>query len=362
FVVYVVTPHATEAQQSHAHPYYLAGLIGLAVAEACQLLGILVLIGHWASHFNTERRFREIFILLVSLVPYVVIVVFACVLITYLRARRQDPTSERTRQAKQELKEQTVDTLIDQSSTRGSALANSPAPAPPRSLAASASVARPPHPPRPPRPTMRDAVRRVVGPSTQRSVSDAGGRLAVLTMSAVLLATIATLGAISPLNRVTSNPAPGARAGAHATPTATATPGNPPTLAPGATQEFSVPTANSGPAGLTMGPDGNLWFTESTGNQIGRMTPNGAVSEFPIPTSASSPDAITTGPDGNLWFTESFGNKIGRITPSGVITEFPIPAAQSRPAGITAGSDGNIWFAESGAGQIGRITPGGTIQ
>src|SRR5579862_8306665 len=31
---------------------------------------------------------------------------------------------------------------------------------------------------------------------------------------------------------------------------------------------------------------------------------------------------ITLGPDGNLWFTEYAGNRIGRITPSGVVTEF----------------------------------------
>jgi hypothetical protein len=35
--------------------------------------------------------------------------------------------------------------------------------------------------------------------------------------------------------------------------------------------EYSIPTANSHPYGITAGPDGNLWFTESNGNQIGRI-------------------------------------------------------------------------------------------
>src|SRR5207302_10701435 len=35
---------------------------------------------------------------------------------------------------------------------------------------------------------------------------------------------------------------------------------------------FQVPTSNSGPAGISSGPDGNLWFTESSGNKIGRLT------------------------------------------------------------------------------------------
>lgn len=41
-----------------------------------------------------------------------------------------------------------------------------------------------------------------------------------------------------------------------------------------------------------------------------------ALTEFPIPTANSSPRGIVTGPGGNLWFAESDGNKIGRITPA----------------------------------------------
>lgn len=40
------------------------------------------------------------------------------------------------------------------------------------------------------------------------------------------------------------------------------------------------------------------------------------VTEYTIPTLASTPTGITAGPDGNLWFTESAGNKIGKITTS----------------------------------------------
>lgn len=48
-----------------------------------------------------------------------------------------------------------------------------------------------------------------------------------------------------------------------------------------------------------------------------------SITEYPIPTPDSRLAGITAGPDGNLWFTENNGNKIGRITPAGVITEFP---------------------------------------
>jgi streptogramin lyase len=129
----------------------------------------------------------------------------------------------------------------------------------------------------------------------------------------------------------------------------------------GTITEFDIPTAKSSPFGITLGPDGNLWFVEQQGDKVGRITPAGTITEFTIPTASSAPLELTAGPDGNLWFTESAGNQIGRITPSGTITEFAGLTTGSNPAGITAGPDGNLWFAESKANQIGRITTSGTV-
>jgi streptogramin lyase len=53
--------------------------------------------------------------------------------------------------------------------------------------------------------------------------------------------------------------------------------------------EFSLSTAGSLPNGITMGPDGALWFTETGANKIGRVTTAGVISEFPIPTAGSQP-------------------------------------------------------------------------
>src|SRR5262245_4523867 len=72
------------------------------------------------------------------------------------------------------------------------------------------------------------------------------------------------------------------------------------------------------------------------------------ITEFTIPTSDSHPEGITVGPHGALWFTEFAGQKIGRITTGGAITEFSVPP--SFPIGITTGPDGALWFTESGLG------------
>ncbi|WP_123834607.1 Virginiamycin B lyase [Methylobacterium currus] len=124
---------------------------------------------------------------------------------------------------------------------------------------------------------------------------------------------------------------------------------------------FEVPTPNSYPESVAVGPGGAIWFTEKQGNKIGRLAPDGQLNEFFIPTQDSRPQDIVLGPDGNLWFTENRGNKIGRISPAGEIAEFPLSEPASYPFGIVMGFDGALWFTLSGTNRIGRITVDGQV-
>src|ERR1051326_6390960 len=66
------------------------------------------------------------------------------------------------------------------------------------------------------------------------------------------------------------------------------------------------------PYGIVSGPDGNIWFTEHAGDQIGRIDPKtGKILEFALD-EGSAPTGITVGVDGWIWFTEYDGNKIDR--------------------------------------------------
>jgi len=117
-------------------------------------------------------------------------------------------------------------------------------------------------------------------------------------------------------------------------------------------------TPLSGPEHITTGPDGNIWFTEWDENKIGRISPEGTnQQEFSTPTQPSHPAGIITGPDGNLWYAEDRSNNIVRLTVDGVFTEFPIPTANSHPFYLCNGPDGNIWFVEFTGSQIGRLNP-----
>jgi streptogramin lyase len=121
--------------------------------------------------------------------------------------------------------------------------------------------------------------------------------------------------------------------------------------------EFPVPTAGSDPLGITVGSDGNLWFTEFFVGKIGRITTGGVVTEFPA---AGNPQFITAGSDGNLWFAETGISRIGRMTTAGGFTDFPT-VTTSQLVGIATGLDDNVWFVEPDAAKVGRITSSGTV-
>lgn len=144
--------------------------------------------------------------------------------------------------------------------------------------------------------------------------------------------------------------------------------------AAGSITEFSA-GPGSHPHRLTVGPDGNIWFTESQG-AIGKATPSGSITEYTAGLNPeSAPGEIIAGPDGNLWFFdmpwEGGTPAIGRVTPSGTITEFSAAVNQDGealgigPSEIVAGPDGNVWFSNpfpsSEHAGIGRITPAGAI-
>lgn len=138
--------------------------------------------------------------------------------------------------------------------------------------------------------------------------------------------------------------------------------GNSRLITDGRVHSFALPHPRSVPTTIAIAPDGRVWFTESAGDRIGRINPDGGdLTEFALPHSLSAPRIIARGADGNLWFSEHSGNRIGRITPEGKIVEFDIPTPASEPRALALGADGNIWFGMFAAGKIGRITPAGAI-
>ena len=142
----------------------------------------------------------------------------------------------------------------------------------------------------------------------------------------------------------------------------------------GAFSEYPIPTQDSVPQGVVLGPDGAIWFAEYAGGKIGRIDENNTLKEYPLPASSNggvlSPYYLTVGPDNAIWFTDAGDHQIGRLNPAdGSVKLFPLPDGLFNPRRIITGPDGNLWFTlghltfPDGGNRSGvaRMTTGGQV-
>jgi len=136
-------------------------------------------------------------------------------------------------------------------------------------------------------------------------------------------------------------------------------------------------------AGLVLAPDGNFYGTSPEGGTNGqgnvfRVTPAGVVTSlisFDSTTFGGLPAAgLTVGPDGNLYGITPFGGSVGsgtifKITTGGTFTtlySFQIADGFTRQARLTTGPDGNLYGTSrdggtADMGAIFRITTNGVL-
>jgi len=111
--------------------------------------------------------------------------------------------------------------------------------------------------------------------------------------------------------------------------------------------EYPLP-AGSLPNFIVAGPDGKMWFTEYGRDKIASITSSGTITEYPTQHSDCGPVGITLGGDGNLFYTCVVNAGVGLFTmESGIASELLASSlsAVGQPAGpIAAGLDGNLWY------------------
>ncbi len=119
--------------------------------------------------------------------------------------------------------------------------------------------------------------------------------------------------------------------------------------------EYALRDANSGPMDIIPGPDGMLWFTESSA--IGQIDPSdGKVVETAAPGVPSA--GLTVGPDNQVWFSYEFSTMPGletlgfaEIDPSNLhISSYPTDQTYNTgfpsQEGFTTGPDGHLYLTE----------------
>jgi hypothetical protein len=125
--------------------------------------------------------------------------------------------------------------------------------------------------------------------------------------------------------------------------------------------EVALPTGATAQM-IAVGSDNNLWIARGDSSSITRMQTNGSNATtfvltgggIGIFTSFSSIHEMLLGPDGNIWFTNSSG--YGKVTPTGSIT---VITTGSGLAGMTF-SDGAFWLISQYSSNFIRVDPNGT--
>ena len=85
--------------------------------------------------------------------------------------------------------------------------------------------------------------------------------------------------------------------------------------------EFNLPAGMTATS-LIDGPDGALWFAETTagGPEIGRITTGGTITTTPV-TTAGDISSMALATNGTIWFSISDGaQEVGELTPLGQVT------------------------------------------
>jgi virginiamycin B lyase len=110
--------------------------------------------------------------------------------------------------------------------------------------------------------------------------------------------------------------------------------------------------------------DGVLWFTGQAG-VVGRLDPTtqppGTVLETVAAPRGRGPYGITVTPDGEIWFASLAGNYLGHVVQDSGngftldVIEPPTPAQGTRR--VWSDSAGVLWTSEWNAGQVGRYDP-----
>lgn len=102
---------------------------------------------------------------------------------------------------------------------------------------------------------------------------------------------------------------------------------------------------------------GILWFTGQAG-VYGRLDPaSGAMTVYDAPR-GRGPYGITVTPDGVVWYASLAGNHIARVDPvSGEATVVEPPTAGQGARRVWSDSRGRVWVSEWNAGQVGMYDP-----
>jgi virginiamycin B lyase len=129
--------------------------------------------------------------------------------------------------------------------------------------------------------------------------------------------------------------------------------------------EYELPAPSAFTGAIAAAPDGRIWYVDEVDNKVGYMTGDGNVVSYDAPSTngtGADPSDIAVAADNSAWVTSSGLNAVFRIDPqSGAFTRYDIVTPDAQPGYIMRGPTGDLWFIMRAINKIGRITTGGQI-
>jgi len=111
---------------------------------------------------------------------------------------------------------------------------------------------------------------------------------------------------------------------------------------------YTIPTGNANPQGITLGENGNMWFTEYNSSKVAEVTPSGSVSEFGTLFGSDSPQMLADRGDGTVWYAGYGGNHVGYVNEfNGVAGETTMPTGGSGPWDVVEAPNGYLYVSEN---------------
>jgi sugar lactone lactonase YvrE len=139
----------------------------------------------------------------------------------------------------------------------------------------------------------------------------------------------------------------------------------------------------AGPAGIAIGPDGNIYVVDTYSSRIRKITPSGVVTTIAgssdgyadgMGTEAKfyRPKGIAISPNGTMYIADYANSKIRTISPSGVVSTLTGGAqgyvdgtlSEARfngPEGLELASDGTLYVVESFGNRVRKISTSGIV-
>src|SRR5215210_2846557 len=87
--------------------------------------------------------------------------------------------------------------------------------------------------------------------------------------------------------------------------------------------EYRVAMPGAIPAAIVAAPDGTVWFTLDSSDQLGHVR-DGQLSLLPKGERNVEPLGLAVAPDGAVWYTDALADAITRRAPDGTLLPFPL--------------------------------------